>query len=127
MAITWQAGYASQVWVWTGLIGSYTVSGNVTFTVVSNTTGGFDLRMDIVNTAAALPPSTADILTGIYFDVTAPGQGAIGMKSATASGGVIDTAHPTVPASDTIGDNICAPGVGRNALDNTWASTVSGG
>jgi hypothetical protein len=83
--------------------------------------------MDITNTATAIPPTTADILTGIYFDVTATGQGALGVKSATATGGLIDATHQTPGTQYGVGTNICAPGVGGTALNNTCSSTIAGG
>src|SRR4051812_2853204 len=81
---------ASVIKTWSGLIGSYTISGRVQFGVAANTSGGFDLIIILENTAAAMPPSTADILTGLYFDIAAAtAQGPLGMKSAIANLGTI--------------------------------------
>jgi hypothetical protein len=98
----------------------------VSFSIVPDG-AGFDLQLDITNTATTVPPTTADVLTGIYFDLTALGQGALGVKSATATSGLVDAANQTTPLASTLNTNICAPGKGGTALDNTCSSTIAGG
>jgi hypothetical protein len=120
------AAHANQIWIWNGSISGYTVSGTVSFSVLSDGTG-YDLQLDITNTATTVPPTTADILTGVYFDLTASGQGALGVKSATATGGLVDATNQTTPLASTLNTNICAPGKGGTALNNTCTSTISGG
>jgi len=118
--------HANQLWMWNGSISGYTVSGTVSFSVIPDG-AGYDLQLDITNAATTVPPSTADVLTAIYFDLTAPGQGALGLKSATATSGLVDGTNQTTPPVPTLNTNICAAGKGGTALDNTCSSTIPGG
>src|SRR6516164_8509594 len=120
------AAHAGQVWAWTGTVSGNAVSGIVSFSIVPDG-AGFALQLDITKTATTVPPTTAAVLTGIYFDLTALGQGALGVKSATATGGLVDATNQTTPLASTLNTNICAPGKGGTALDNTCSSTIAGG
>jgi hypothetical protein len=99
----------------------------VDFTVIPEDATHWALRLDITNTATAVPASTADILTGIYFDLTAVGQGALGMSSAIATSGIIDATHQTPGTQYNVGTNICADGKGGTALNNSCTANVAGG
>jgi hypothetical protein len=118
------AAYCNQIWQWSGLLSGYTLSGSVDFSVI--TTGGqYALQMVITNNATAVPPSTSDILTGIYFNLAGV-PGALGMKSAKATDGLLDATHQTPGTQYNAGTNICA-NAGSGARANLCATTLSGG
>lgn len=121
-----QSAYSNQIWQWNGSFGGYALTGMVDFSVIQNG-AQWALQIDITNNATVIPPTTADILTGIYFDVTATGQGALGVKSAVATGGLLDTTHQAPGTQFNVGTNICAPGKGGTALNNSCAATIGGG
>lgn len=108
---------------------SSAVSGSVKFSAISNGAGGYNLQIDITNTATIKPPATADVLTGIYFDVLVGGAspGPLSMKSAVATAGLLDATHQTAPNASTINTSVCSPGGVNSALSPTCATTVAGG
>lgn len=119
---------ATTLWTWSGMINSYSIAGTVQFTEAANNNSSYDLEMDISNTASAMPLGTADILTGIFFDISANvAQSALAMKSASATLGLLDATHTTSPNSDTVGANICAAEGAQSANDPTCTSTITGG
>ncbi len=126
-AVSSGLAHSTSIWNWSGIVSNSPVSGTVLFTAISNGAGGYNLEIDITNTATVKPTSTDNILTGVYFDVLVGGvaPGALGMKSAIATGGLLDTAHATTPFG--INSNVCAPSGVNSALNPSCASTVAGG
>ena len=117
---------ASQIWEWTGTLNSYALSGTAQFSVIQNG-AQWALQIDITKTGTAIPAGTANILTGLYFDLSATGQGALGMQSAIATEGLLDDTRQAPGSQFNIGASVCAPGKGGTALDNTCAATTAGG
>ena len=102
----------------------YSYSGSADFTTQTDG-GGYDLVIILSNLASTGPMSTADLLSGLYFDITPDTGtvGALGMLSATATDGLI-TSTTTTTSSAT---SVCATGAGGTALAKTCSSTVAGG
>lgn len=122
------AAHASQLlsgWSWSGTVSGGQVSGAATFSVTADG-AGWDLIIDVSNTALAAPTTTAQILTGLYFDVSSS-QGALTMKSAVANSGLQSSLNETGANGGSVGSNICAPGSGGTAPSSGCASTIGGG
>ena len=121
---TWQWGGSSNPTTVSGVA----VSGTADFSIIVDGSG-YDLVIALTNTAAKnSPTSTAQILTGLYFDIsTAPG--ALSMYSAVASLGMFTTgAAQSTPTAGTAGTNMCAPGAGESGVaPNATNCTVDGG
>ena len=107
---------ASSSWSWSGKSSLYTVanndilSGAASFSMVPDG-AAFDLVIVLQNTAALQPLGTADILTGLYFDLSSATStpGALSMYSAVADLGLLTTgSNQTSPTSGTAGTNSCA-------------------
>src|SRR5439155_22073277 len=91
--------------------------------------GGFDLVIVVNNTALAVPTSTAQVLSGLYFDIS-PSPGGLAMKSAVADLGMITDSpigHHNTPASGTAGRFMCASLGALSAPNPDPACTVAGG
>jgi hypothetical protein len=113
-------------WSWSDTSGGIPVAGNVVFSTQQDGVG-YDLVIDLTNTATADPTSTAQLLTGLYFDISAS-PGGLAMKSAVAVNGLLNNpAFPNTPASGTAGTNICAPNGAEQAPDPAAGCTVDGG
>jgi hypothetical protein len=108
----------------TDALNGYHVSGSVTFSTQVDGLG-YDLVIVLSNLASTGPATSADLLTGLYFDITPSSgtQGALGLLSATANMGLITSTTTTT----TTPSNICAKGVGGTAQSNTCSATVAGG
>jgi hypothetical protein len=106
--------------------GNIALSGSVTFTTQTDATSGFDLVITLTNTGPNTVVSSADLLTGLYFDINGGGGlGALGMLSATTSNlGLFNTLGGTNTGTAA---NICAPGVGGTAQANKCSATLGGG
>lgn len=117
-------------WTWSSTITSVNVAGGASFSVGADTTGagGYDLTIVVDNTANQLPTSTAQILTGLYFDISGF-TGALSMYSATADLGMLESGSAqNTPTAGTANTPMCAKGAGENALaPNSTNCTVSGG
>lgn len=112
-------------WSWRGTVSSGPASGSATFWVAADG-AGWDLIIAIKNTAPAAPTTTAQILTGLWFDVSSS-QGALTMKSAVADSGLQSSLNQTGADSGSVGTNICAPGSGGTAPSSACGSTIGGG
>jgi hypothetical protein len=123
LLLTAPAAYSVQIWNWTGSFNGYALSGSAEFSVIPDGSQ-YALQVVITNTATVVPPSTADILTGLYFNITGA-NGALGMKSATADLGLLDRTHQTPTSAYSAGANICAP-KSSTALANVCSSIPGG-
>jgi hypothetical protein len=115
-------------WTWSSLVVGVPVSGSVVFSTQADG-AGFDLVIDLSNTSTTLPAGTAQVLDGLYFDVTPAVGDVFSMKSAIADVGLLtnSASTQTVPTPGTAGTNICAPGAGGTGLAPSCAITVGGG
>ena len=115
-------------WSWSATgTGGEAITGTADFSVVPDATAGFyDLTIALTNTSATQPSVSSNVLTGLYFNLsTSPG--ALGMLSATATGGLVSNLGQTTADGGSIGANICAPGIGGTAVADTCGSTLPGG
>jgi hypothetical protein len=112
-------------WSWSGTVSGGTVSGQASFSVVADG-GGWDLVIDMSNTAIAAPVTTAQVLTGLYFDTNSV-TGALTMLSAFATNGLMSAVSQTSPDGGSTNANICAPGHGGTAPTPACGVTVPGG
>jgi hypothetical protein len=131
LALLGTSAQASTSWSWSSSINSTDVSGSASFSIVADGPG-FDLVIVLDNTADELPSGTADILTGLYFDLssTSSTPGPLSMYSAVADLGMFTNAGglQTVATNLTAGTNACAPGAGESAsAPNATNCTVDGG
>ena len=107
-------------WDWS----SGSLSGTAQFSVVS-AGAGWDLVIDLKNTATTTPTSNAQLLSGLFFDLSGQ-SGGLGMASAVATGGLFSKVGQTVATVGTINANICAPGSG-GAPAPSCSPTQAGG
>lgn len=100
---------AATTFAWSSVYLGVDLSGTATFSTQVDG-GGYDLVIQISNTGDMLPTSTAQILTGLYFDLSS--GGALSMVSAVANLGMLTNGSSlqTSPTSGTANTNICAPG-----------------
>ena len=112
-------------WAWTGTYNNVAMAGNAVFSVVQ-AGAGWKLVVDLGNTAAANPKAPAEVLTGLYFNVTGQ-SGALTLASAVATGGLFKTTGQTVAAAGTANTNICAPGKGGTAPASACSVLQAGG
>jgi hypothetical protein len=128
------ATFMPSTWAWntTSSIGT-AISGTASFSLINTGSGTWDLQIVLSNTSMAFAEGTADILTGLYFDLI-PNSGSIGalaMKSAVQNFGMmyngtgIQTAPNATPVNGST--NICAPNQGLSSLAPVCASTTAGG
>lgn len=117
---------ADQMFTWSASPASYTLSGSADFSVVRDGSA-FDLVIAVNNTAPAGVSVSSEILTGLYFNIAGPSQGALEMMSAVATDGLIESGNYTQPANGTAASNICAPGTGGTAGNPACSSTIAGG
>jgi len=126
-AIQGPAAQANSIYTWSSQIGGVAVSGSADFSTYAGA-AGYDLTIVLTNTSDNAPTSSATILSGLYFDITSTiGQGALGMQSAVATGGLIQPRYLHQAAAGTAGTNICAPGTGGTALSPSCTAQVAGG
>lgn len=134
---------ADQFWTWgqdsshPALVSGVAVAATVNFAVQADAISGFDLVITLVNNSTTLPTSTAEILDGLYFDLSSGPASAISVYSATANLGLLDSGSAqSAPTAGTAGKNICAPGVGTGSTTgstgqptapNATNCTVAGG
>ncbi len=111
-------------WGWSASNG-VALSGTADFSVVS-AGAGWDLVIDLKNTSTAAPTSNANLLSGLFFDVSGQ-SGALTMASAVASGGLFSATGQTSAATGSVNTNICAPGSGGGAPGPSCAVTQHGG
>jgi len=105
-------------WSWTDTVSTISVAGKVVFSTQQDG-GGYDLVIDLYNTSTVQPTSTAQLLTGLYFDIS-PSPGPLKMRSAIAPDGLLnDVNNPTVVDPLTLGANMCAPFGAQLAPDPT--------
>ena len=110
-------------WTWS----SGTLAGEADFNIVADATSGYyDLQIVLTNTATVAPAISSNVLSGLYFDLSGS-LGALGMISAVATDGTVNSLGQTTPTTGTIGANVCAPGAGGTAAAPTCATTVAGG
>jgi len=112
-------------WSWSGTVSGGAVSGRAAFSVVPDG-GGWDLVINVSNTAATSPTTTAQILRGVYFDMSLV-TSALTMSSAVATGGILSALNQTIPDAGSLNTNICAPGHGGTAPNPSCSTTVPGG
>ena len=112
-------------WGWSGAYSGVSLAGSAVFSVVQAGVG-WNLVVDLGNTAAVTPKAPAEILTGLYFNVTGQG-GALTMVSAVATGGLFKATGQSVAATGSLNTNICAPGRGGTAPLSGCAVTQAGG
>ena len=118
-------------WAWSTQITAVDVSGTASFSVSADTTGagGYDLTIVVDNTADQQPMATAQILTGLYFDISGF-TGALSMYSAKADLGMLESGSAqNTPTTGTANTPMCAKGAGGTggAAPNATNCTVSGG
>src|SRR6185437_8416144 len=118
--------HADQTYQWSTTVNSYLLSGNAVFSTQADGSA-FDLVIVLNNTAPVGPSNSAQILTGVYFDITGVSQTALAMMSAVATDGFIDSTSLTTPVAGTAGSNIWAPGVGGAANSRTCPTLLPGG
>lgn len=120
-----QAGSLSS-WAWSSTVSGVAVSGTADF-LTQPDGAGYDLVIVLSNTGTQLPTSTAQILTGLYFDITSE-PGPLSMLSATATLGMLsDGTAQTTATPGTLNTAMCAAGRGENAFAPAASCTVDGG
>src|SRR5260370_35540463 len=90
---------------------------------------GFDLVIVLVNNSTTLPTSSAQILDGVYFDLSSGPASGISMYSATADLGLLtnSTSFQNSPTAGTAGTNVYAPVIGGTATSPNAANGTLGG
>jgi hypothetical protein len=84
----------------------------------------YDLVIQLYNNAAETPQTTAQILTGLVFNISSGGPGSgLTLVTASAPDGLFNTDPATGAGLGSGGANICGP----NGTYNTCSNTVSGG
>jgi hypothetical protein len=103
--------------------GTAPISGNAVFSITPDAVSGYDLMIALTNTSTSVQTLTAEVLTGLFFNiVSTPGQGALTMLSAAATDGLINTTGTNI-VSGSQGSNICAP----NSSLVSCSTTLTGG
>lgn len=112
-------------WTWSDSVASGLVTGTAQFSVAPDGPG-FDLVIVVNNTSPVVPTTTAQILTGLFFDIN-PHAGPLTMAAASATGGLLSSVNQSTPDAGSADTNICAPGHGGSASDPTCPVTLGGG
>lgn len=112
-------------WTWSDTVASGLVTGSAQFSVAPDGPA-FDLVIVVNNTSPVVPTTTAQILTGLFFDVNTL-SGPLTMAAASATGGILSNVNQTSPDAGSANTNICAPGHGGTASDPSCPVTIGGG
>jgi hypothetical protein len=108
-------------WYWTDTIDSQAVNGTAVFSTIKEGTNQYDLVIQLSNNITSYPSSTANILTGLVFNITSGGPGtSLTLVTASAPFGLLSasTNPQTTPDPGSAGASICGLAQPLNACSN---------
>jgi len=115
------AAKADSTWYWTDTINSQAVAGTATFSTINVGANQYDLVIKLSNDITAYPSSTANILTGLVFNITNGDPGtSLNLVSAYATYGLLSggTDPQTTADAGSAGASICGPAETFNSCSN---------
>jgi len=120
------------MWTWSSTASGVLESGTADFSTQVDAVSGFDLVIVLVNNSTVKATASAQILDGLYFDLSSGGAASsLSMYSATADLGLLtdSTSFQKDPTTATAGTNMCAPGTGAGTASapNSTNCTVADG